>query len=78
MNDKISMDALMEGQAAVVRRIDTAGGMRRRFMDIGLIEGTGVTCMQKSPARDSAAYRIRGAVIALRAEDATGVLVQPC
>lgn len=52
--------------------------MRRRMQDIGLIEGTEVECVQKSPAGDPVAYRIRGALIALRAEDSARVLVTGC
>ena len=47
----------------------------RRLLDIGLIEGTDVACLQKSPAGDPVAYMIRGAVIALRAEDSANILV---
>ena len=49
--------------------------MRRRLQDIGLIEGTEVECVQKSPAGDPVAYRIRGALIALRSEDSSNILV---
>ena len=49
--------------------------MRRRLLDIGLVEGTNIECLQKSPAGDPVAYLIRGAVIALRAEDSAAVLV---
>ena len=50
--------------------------MRRRLQDIGLIEGTDVECLQKSPAGDPVAYYIRGAVIALRSEDSQNILVR--
>ena len=66
---------LPEGMGARVRTLHLSGGMRRRLQDIGLIEGTKVECVQKSPAGDPVAYLIRGAVIALRAEDSAGVLV---
>jgi len=50
--------------------------MRRRLMDIGLVEGTQVMCVQQAPSGDPVAYGIRGAVIALRREDAAGVLLE--
>ena len=56
------------GQTARVGKLTIQGSMRRRLQDIGLIEGTKVECVQKSPAGDPVAYLIRGAVIALRAE----------
>ena len=49
--------------------------MRRRLQDIGLIEGTKVECIQKSPSGDPIAFLIRGAVIALRREDSSSVLM---
>lgn len=64
---------LSPGERAVVHRLDTAGGMRRRFLDIGLTEGTAVECVGRSPFGDPAAYLIRGAVIAIRAADSQSV-----
>ncbi|MEG2203689.1 MAG: FeoA family protein, partial [Oscillospiraceae bacterium] len=37
--------------------------------------GTRVECLHRSPAGDPIAFLIRGAMIALRREDAVGVLV---
>lgn len=66
---------LERGQKAKVVSLTATGSIRRRLQDIGLIEGTQVECLQKSPAGDPVAYRIRGAVIALRAEDSAKVFV---
>ncbi len=73
-----SMDRLPEGSAAMVTELLTTGSMRRRLQDIGLIEGTRIECLIRSPAGDPAAYLIRGAVIALRAEDSSRVRVELC
>ncbi len=51
------------------------GMIRRRLLDLGMIPGTRVECLQKSPAGDPAAYLIRGAVIALRCEDSALVQI---
>lgn len=53
------------------------GLQRRRLLDLGLIPGTEVTAVMTSPMGDPMAYRIRGAVIALRREQADLVQVQP-
>ncbi len=64
-----------EGKKVTVKQLLPSGSLRRRLLDIGLVEGTNVECLQKSPAGDPVAYLIRGAVIALRSEDASAVLV---
>jgi ferrous iron transport protein A len=46
------------------------------MLDLGLIQGTRVEALQKSPSGDPIAYEIRGAVIALRSEEASQILVE--
>ena len=75
MNDISSLNDLKKGQIAKVSGLISTGSMRRRLQDIGLIEGTRVECIQKSPGGDPIAYLIRGAVIALRSEDSSKVLI---
>lgn len=75
-NINYTMDRLEEGEWGRVTRLDTKGRMRRRLQDIGLVEGTMVRCLRKSPFGDPAAYLIRGAVIALRNEISSGILVE--
>ena len=69
------MDCLHPGETGRVTALRLQGAMRRRLQDMGLVEGTEVACVLKSPAGDPTAYRIRGALIALRSEDARQVLV---
>lgn len=75
MNKISSLKDLKQGQTAKVKSLLSTGNIRRRLQDIGLIEGTEVECLQKSPAGDPVAYLIRGAVIAIRSEDSVNVLV---
>lgn len=75
MNEKTFLSSLKVGQKAKVTSLLSEGSMRRRLQDIGLIEGTEVECIQKSPAGDPVAYLIRGALIALRSEDSAMVLI---
>lgn len=70
-----NLTSLAEGEIAHVLSLCNTGTMKRRLQDLGLVEGTQVACIQKSPYGDPVAYNIRGAIIALRCEDAAGVLV---
>ena len=71
-----TLNEIMPGGFATVKEIITDGDMRRRLLDIGLIPGTQVECIGKSPGGDPKAFLIRGAVIAIRAEDAAGIAVE--
>ena len=43
---------------------------------MGLIEGTSVECVGKSPLGDPAAYLVRGAVIALRSQESDRIFIR--
>jgi len=58
------------GQAGVVAALMLRGAERRRLMDLGLVPGTVVVAEMRSPLGDPVAYRVRGASIALRREQA--------
>lgn len=74
--DTLSLNALTVGRSARVAEVRADPAMRRRLLDIGLIPGTCVTCVARSPAGDPCAYLIRGAVIALRQRDASGIRLE--
>ena len=73
---KMSLNHVSEGQTVRVDELLATGSIRRRLLDIGLVEGTNVSCLQKSPAGDPVAYLIRGAVIAIRSEDSSQIVVE--
>lgn len=64
------------GQRARVSALLSGGALRRRLLDIGLIENTAVECVGCSPAGDPRAYLIRGAVIAIRARDGQEIMIE--
>lgn len=77
MLEFLALNCLPEGQSAYVTEIHTEPSMHRRLADLGLIPGTQVTCLYRSPAGDPTAYLIRSAVIALRNHDAAQIRVEP-
>lgn len=64
------------GEKCLVNKILTPGSMRRRLLDIGLIENTEVSCVGQSPQGDPKAFLIRNAIIALRSEDCKNILIK--
>ena len=64
------------GESARVTALRQEGAMALRLRELGLMEGERVSCVGVSPFGDPRAYRICGAVIALRNGDAAAVEVE--
>ena len=77
MNDSILLKDLYVGEGGSVKSLHCTGAMRRRLLDIGLTKNATVTCVGCSPSGNPAAYWIRGAVIAIRKQDAALVTITP-
>jgi ferrous iron transport protein A len=76
MNITTTLDKLEKGKRGKVVSLFSKDHMRRRLQDIGLIVGTEVECVQKSPMGDPIAYLIRGAVVAIRTEDLVDIIIE--
>jgi DtxR family Mn-dependent transcriptional regulator len=70
---------LEPGRAGRVLDISPAcrGSQRRRLLDLGVVKGTEVVPELVSAGGDPVAYRIRGALIALRREQAEWIRIEP-
>ncbi|HKM03936.1 MAG TPA: FeoA family protein [Lachnospiraceae bacterium] len=75
MNKERCLNDISPGQTAEIKELLSTGSIRRRLLDIGLIESTKVVCLGRSPGGDPSAYLIRGAVIAIRREDCANILI---
>lgn len=75
-NYYIPLNSLPIGKRCKVKKLISNGLVRRRMLDLGLIDDTVVESLHKSPSGDPVAYLIRGAVIALRTEVASMILVE--
>ena len=51
------------------------GAARRRMLDLGIIDGTEIEPLYTSPFGNPVAYRIRGAVVALRSDVSEKIMV---
>lgn len=72
------LSSIAPGESAEVIGISRGcrGPERRRFMDLGILRGTQITAEMRSPGGDPTAYNIRGALIALRREQANLIKVK--
>ena len=66
----MTLDQLPIGHKARVITLASLGAERRRMMDLGILPGARIEIEMHNPLGDPTAYRIRGAVIALRREQA--------
>lgn len=64
------------GEKGKIISLDEELTMKRRLFDIGLIPGTQIECILKSPFKDPIAYFLRGTLIALRKKNAKNILVE--
>lgn len=75
-NKLIPLNCLPIGKKARVKELKSDGPVRRRMLDLGLITDTVIEALQRSPSGEPVAYAIRGAVIALRSEESSKILVE--
>jgi len=73
-----TLATLRPGESARVVRISPScrGLQRRRLLDLGVVPGTRITAVLRSMSGDPVAYEIRGALIALRREQAEWIEVR--
>ena len=69
----LPMSRLPLGKQAVVQAVGAGPGMGR-LVELGLVPGTVVEALHRSPSGDPVAYRFRGVVVALRDRQASTVL----
>ncbi|SHI10288.1 ferrous iron transport protein A [Sporobacter termitidis DSM 10068] len=72
---QIPLNQLPIGKRASVAALTTDGATRRRMLDLGLVGGTEIEPLYESPSGNPVAYLIRGAVIALRSDISSKIMV---
>lgn len=69
MRPQATLHNLEVGESGKVSALTARGTQRRRLQDLGFVPGVLVKNERKSPFGDPIAYKVRGAVIALRKEE---------
>ncbi len=67
---------LNRGETARITRLESEGLARRRLLDLGLTPGTEITRELDAPLGEPSAYRVREALIALRSDDASKIMIE--
>ena len=64
------------GEAAVVKRLNGEGAVKRRIMDMGITKGTSVYVRKVAPLGDPIEVTVRGFELSLRKADASSIIVE--
>ncbi len=64
------------GKKVIVSKVISEGSIKRRLLDIGLSPGTVVYSTLRNPGGNLVAYMIRGALIAIRNDDAKNIMIR--
>ncbi|MCB6992156.1 ferrous iron transport protein A [bacterium 210820-DFI.6.37] len=75
-SDIFDLSQLPVGCLGTVVEINAAGREKDRLTDMGFAPSLKVKTLFKSPAQNPIAYEVMGAVLALRNEDASKIIVQ--
>ena len=58
MKEFLCLNDIKPGNRARVKELTSTGSIRRRLLDIGLVENTEVECLGQSPLGDPCAYAV--------------------
>jgi ferrous iron transport protein A len=72
----MTLGKLRKGQAATITAVQEAGA-ETRLLEMGFLEGSRIEVIHEAPwGKDPIIVRVRGALIALRRQEADAVLVE--
>lgn len=63
-------------EVGIVKKVRGNESIKRRLLDLGLIEGTKIKPVLVSPSGDPRAFEFRGGLIAIRKEDGKNIQVK--
>ena len=72
----MNLNELPLNTIGIIDELNCNGNIRRRLLDLGLVKGTKITPVFKSPSGDPTAFEIRKTLIALRKEDSKLIILK--
>lgn len=71
----LKLDNATVGSYVTVEDLSSTGMLRERMLALGLTKGAKIEVVRKGPSGDPTVYNIRGAMIALRREEASLIVI---
>ena len=72
----MTLNEVKPGQTATVARLNGAGPVKRRIMDMGLTKGTEVAVRKVAPLGDPIELTVRGYELSIRRDEAAAIEVK--
>lgn len=72
----MTLNDLKLGEKGIVTKTFFTGSDKRRVADLGIVKGSEIVPLHKSPFHDPTAYLIKGAVVAIRKKDAKRIRIE--
>ena len=72
----MNLSELPLNNIGIIDELNCNGNIRRRLLDLGLVKGTKITPVFKSPSGDPTAFEIRKTLIALRKDDSKLIILK--
>lgn len=73
---KMTLDMLKPGQSGRITRVGTAGAVKRRIVDMGVVKGTRVDVVKVAPLGDPIEIKVKGYSLTLRKDEAAAIEVE--
>lgn len=73
MDELISLNDVIINKEYIIEKVLTYD---KRFYNLGIIENSKIKALYKSPFGDPTAYFVKGAVVAIRKDDAKLIIVR--
>lgn len=71
----LDLNQLPLNEVGIIRDVKCEGNIKRRLLDMGLVNGTKIIPVLVSPSKDPRAFLVRGTIIAIRKEDAKNIKI---
>lgn len=75
-SDLISLDRLPLNHKGFIIELNCNSSIKRRLLDLGLIPGTYITPVFRSPFGEPTAFEFRNTTISLRNDDCTNIKIR--
>ena len=75
--EQVTLDSLQVGERAILLAVNGDRSLRRRMMEMGLLEGSRLRISKSSPSGDPLEIKINDYYLSIRRCDAANIIVSP-